>query len=121
MWGRHFRPSDRPAIADPMSHTPTRPILSDARTNLWLVSGGLRKSLRNHGLFAKKEKSEQKRKKREPPYGKAENAKSAFPAFPQGLLPETKKDLKRPQTTRPAASPNRALRALVSGPRLLTP
>ena len=117
MWGRHFRPSDRRTIADPMSHTPTRHILSDARANWWLVSGGLLKNLRNHGLFAKKEKGGPKRKKREPPYGKAENAKSAFPAFPQGLLPETKKDLKklkRRKAARPAASPGRALRALGS-------
>jgi hypothetical protein len=79
-----------------------------------LFSGGLRKSLRNHGLFAKKEKSVQKRKKREPPYGKAENAKSAFPAFPQGLPPETKKLSKRRKAARPAPR----LRALGSGRRL---
>jgi len=120
MWGRHFRPSDRPAIADPMSHTPTRHILSDARANLWLVSGGLRKNPRNHGLFAKKEKGGPKRKKREPPYGKAENAKTAFPAFPQGPPPETKKDLKRQQTTPPATAPDLARRTLDPGRRSLT-
>jgi hypothetical protein len=81
-------------IADPMSHTPTRRILTDSHADWRTDSRRLWKSLRNHGLFAKKEKSAQKRKKREPPYGKVENAKSAFPTFPQGLPRETKKELK---------------------------
>lgn len=117
MWGRHFRASGRPATADPMSHTPTRHILADVRPILWLVSGELWKNLRNHRLFAKKEKGGPKRKKREPPYGKAENAKTAFPAFPQGPRPEAKKDLKRQKTTQPTTAPDRARPPLDPGRR----
>jgi hypothetical protein len=36
------------------------------------------------------ERKSSKKKEGEPPYGKVENAKSAFPTFPQGLPPDRK-------------------------------
>jgi hypothetical protein len=42
-------------------------------------------------VISKKEKVG-KKKEGEPPYGKVENAKSAFPTFPQGLPPGRKND-----------------------------
>jgi hypothetical protein len=54
--------SDQRVIADPKSHTPTQRILSDSGAELRPDSRGLWKSLRNHRLFAKKEKSGAKKK-----------------------------------------------------------
>jgi hypothetical protein len=45
--------------------------------------------------FHKERKRSKKKERRTVPYGKVENAKSAFPTFPQGLLPERRRK-KRP-------------------------
>jgi hypothetical protein len=55
-------------------------------------------------VISKKEKVG-KKKEGEPPYGKVENAKSAFPTFPQGLPPGRKNDGRRDEPPRRAAAP----------------
>jgi len=118
-WGRHFRPSDRPAIADPKSHTPTGPILPDSHADLRPDSRRLWKNLWNHGLFAKKEKVGKKKERWTALWKSGKRDEAAFATFPQGLLPETNHQRKRPKNHAAFGRTPSALRALRSAPHPL--
>jgi hypothetical protein len=115
-WGRHFRPSNRQAIADPKSHTPTRRILTDSRADVACFSLAVEKPVETW-VIRKERKKCAKKKERRTALWKSGKRKKRVSHFPTG--PATRDEPTIEETKNPAACGR--TRSGPAGPRLQRP